>query len=374
MREHLNAALFDLKRSAIREFSKLANAKAGCIKLTLGEPDFRTPAPISAQVTASLSAGETHYIDNNGTLELRQAIAAHEQKHGLNYAPDEIILTAGATEALFVALFGILEPNDEVIIPQPAFVLYEEQVKMCRGKVVPLDTSADGFQIRAERLEPLISARTKAIVLNSPNNPTGAVYDTESLDAVYHAVRDRNIFIICDDVYRDLVYDGAFHSFAERRELKEKILYIQSFSKPYAMTGWRMGWLIADSSIKERLELVHQFTVVSTPAPFQRACITALEQDIGAFRDEYRARRDYCVKRLTAMGLSFPRPDGAFYLFPKVGGDSAAFCRTLIDEAGVALTPGICFGMEGYARLSYACSMHDLQNGLDRLEKFLKTR
>ena len=376
MRNHMNEAVYDLRRSAIREFSALASARKDCIRLTLGEPDFATPEPICLAAAASVAAGDTHYIENNGSHELRSRIAEHErEKHGLEYRADEIIITAGATEALFVSLLGILNPGDEVIIPVPAFVLYEEIVRLARGIPVHLDTSADGFQIDRAKLESKMSDRTKAIILNSPNNPTGCVYAEESLSAVYEAAKDRNIFVICDDVYRTLCYTDDLHSFAENRDLKEKIIVVQSFSKPYAMTGWRMGYLMADHPVKERLELIHQFDIVSTPAMFQKACQTALETDTSYMVSEYRARRDYITDRLKEAGMKLTTPEGAFYVFPDISGygmDSMTFAKHLLDEAGVAVTPGIAFGSDSHVRISYCCGMEALREGMDRIQGFLK--
>ena len=377
MRDRLNTTLFTARRSAIREFSNRAAQTPDCVRLTLGEPDFDTPAPIRAAVPAALDTGKTHYIANNGVPELRAAIAAFEREtHGLDYAAEDVIVTAGATEALFVALFGVLNPGDEVIVPQPGFVLYEQIVNLARGVTVPLDTAPHRFQLRREALEACLTERTKAIVLNSPNNPTGAVYDQESLEAVRDLVRDRDIFVICDDVYRRLCYDLEYHSFAEYRDLREKILVVQSFSKTWAMTGWRMGWLLADASVRERLELIHQFMVTSTPAPFQDAAVTALRQDPAPMVEEYRQRRALVLRRLGEMGLDITAPDGAFYAFPSIaryGMGSMEFCTRLLREGGVAVTPGAAFGANDHVRLSYCCARDELEKGLDRLESFLHT-
>lgn len=373
MREHLNPAVFNLRRSTIREFSALAAAKEGCIRLTLGEPEFDTPAPVGTALVQALENGETHYIANNGTLALRERIARFErEQNGLETSADEVIVTAGATEGLMVALMGVLEKGDEVIIPTPAFVLYEQLVLLCGGTPVAFDTAENDFQIR--QLQNAVTERTKAIILNTPNNPTGTLLDEESLQEVYRAVSGKPIFVLCDDVYRQLIYTENYHSFTEFKELKEQIILIQSFSKPYAMTGWRMGYLIAHPDIKERLELIHQFCIVSTPSLFQRSAMAALECDTSAFVEKYKARRDYAVSRLRAMGLEVTEPQGAFYVFPSIkrfGIPSGEFCKRLIDEGGVALTPGFCFGAEGYVRLSYCCSDKDLQEGLNRLEKFI---
>ena len=372
MRDRLNEAVYSARRSPIREFSQLAAKTPDCIRLTLGEPDFDTPEPVCEAAVEALAAGETHYIENNGAPELREKIAAFEK--GLNYAADEVIVTVGATEAIFAALFGILNPGDEVIVPLPAFVLYERIIGLCRAVLVPLDTREDAFQIAPDKLSALITPRTKAIILNSPNNPTGCVYDKASLEAVYNAVKEKGIFVLCDDVYRGLRYGDDYHSFAEFQDLREQIIVVQSFSKPYAMTGWRVGYLMADRSVKERLELLHQFMVTSSPAPFQRACIAALDYDFQDMVANYRRRRDYILSRLRGMGLEVRTPEGAFYVFPsiaKFGMGSNEFCARLLTEAKVALTPGLCFGADDHVRISYCCGDHALTEGMDRLEGFL---
>lgn len=377
MRDRMNPSVHTLRRSAIREYSALAARTPGCVRLTLGEPDFDTPQEVCEEACSRIRQGDTHYIQNSGTQELRSRIAEYERTcSGLDYSPDEIIVTAGATGALFVSLLGILSPGDEVIIPMPAFVLYEEIVHLCGASCVYLDTSPYGFGIDREALSALVTDRTKAVILNSPNNPTGAVYDEESLRAVYDAVRGRDIFVICDDVYRQLYYGDEYHSFAEYRDLREQILEVQSFSKPYAMTGWRMGYLMGDRSVIERLELIHQFSVVSTPSMFQSACVTALGTDPDEMVREYRYRRDYVLDRLSGMGLETVVPEGAFYVFPSIrefGMDSGEFARRLISEAGVAVTPGFAFGSDTNIRISYCCSRESLKEGLDRMERFIRT-
>ena len=376
MTERLNTALYTARRSAIREFSNLAARTPGCVRLTLGEPDFATPAPVCSSVGTALDAGQTHYIPNNGTMALRERIATYSrERHGLECGPENVIVTAGAAEALFIALFGILNPGDEVIVPSPAFVLYREIVNLCRGVTVDLPTEDTSYQIRSENLTGLITPRTKAVILNSPHNPTGTVYDAESLETVYRAVKGREIFVICDDVYRDLFYGDGFHSFAEFSDLREQILVAQSFSKSFAMTGWRMGWLQCGASLRERLELVHQYMITSTPAPFQEACITALEQDNSPMIREYTARRRLVLDRLSHMGLDTVEPAGAFYVFPSIsrfGLGSTEFCTRLLLEAGVAVTPGAAFGADDHIRISYCCGEEDIRLGLDRLEGFLR--
>lgn len=375
MKEKLNNAVYGLKKSAIREFSRLAKETPGCIALTLGEPDFDTPSPIRLAAEQSLENHETHYIENSGLYLLRERIAHFEkEKHGFDCKAEQVIVTSGATEALFVAIYGVLNPGDEVIIPTPAFVLYEEIVKLARGATRHLDTSKDGFQITEKALRDLVTDKTKAIVLNSPNNPTGTILDEKSLKAVHDIAKEKDIFVICDDVYRELVYTDDYHSFCEFYDLKDRTFLVQSFSKPYAMTGWRMGYLISPPEIVSSLALVHQFVVVSTASPFQKAAITALDFDPVELKKTYAKRRAYMLGRLKNMGLDLPEPQGAFYMFPSIkrfGLDSATFCTRMIKEAGLAATPGFCFGSDDHIRLTYCYSDEHLKEGLDRLEKFL---
>ncbi len=375
MKEKLNSTVYSLKKSAIREFSRLAKETPGCVALTLGEPDFDTPSPIRSVAEQSLENHETHYIENSGLMSLRNRIAGFEKdKHGFDCSSDQVIVTSGATEALFVALYGVLNPGDEVIIPTPAFVLYEEIVKLARGVTVHLDTSADAFQITEKALRSLVTDKTKAIVLNTPNNPTGTILNEKSLKAVHDIAKEKDIFVICDDVYRELVYTDDYHSFCEFEDLRDRTFLVQSFSKPYAMTGWRMGYLISPKDIAPSLALVHQFVVVSTPAPFQKAAIRALDYDPVELKETYRKRRTYMLSRLQKMGLDVPNPQGAFYMFPSIrrfGLDSATFCTRMIKEAGLAATPGFCFGSDDHIRLTYCYSDGQLKEGLDRLEKFL---
>ncbi|MBP5756147.1 MAG: pyridoxal phosphate-dependent aminotransferase [Spirochaetales bacterium] len=375
MKEKLNSAVYGLKKSAIREFSRLAKETPGCIALTLGEPDFDTPSPIRLAAEQSLENHETHYIENSGLYLLRERIAHFEkEKHGFDCKAEQVIVTSGATEALFVALYGVLNPGDEVIIPTPAFVLYEEIVKLARGVTRHLDTSKDGFQITEKALRDLVTDKTKAIVLNSPNNPTGTILNEKSLKAVHDIAKEKDIFVICDDVYRELVYTDNYHSFCEFDDLKDRTFLVQSFSKPYAMTGWRMGYLISPPEIISSLALVHQFVVVSTASPFQKAAITALDFDPVELKKTYAKRRAYMLGRLKNMGLDLPEPQGAFYMFPSIrrfGLDSATFCTRMIKEAGLAATPGFCFGSDDHIRLTYCYSDEHLKEGLNRLEKFL---
>ena len=372
----LNTALDDLRPSGIRRFSMLAAQTPGCVSLTLGEPGEGTPATISARVQAGLDAGKTHYPPNNGWAELKAAVCHHMEERGMLYAPDEVIVTSGATEALFATLTAMLNPGDEVIVPMPAFLLYESVVRLARATVVPLDTAACGFQITADALTSVITERTKAIVLTSPNNPTGVCLSPQSLDAVADLATRHSFYVICDDVYDQLVYTDSYEGFAHRHpEMREQTVVVNSFSKPYAMTGWRLGWLAAPAALTEQVAKVHQYAISSVVSFTQDAAIEALSTDVTTMRESYRARRDLVLRRLAGMGLACVHPDGAFYAFPsirKLGLTSEEFCTRAIREAGVALVPGSIFGAEGHVRLSYACDPVTLRRGLDRLEGFVE--
>ena len=371
----LNYNLAALKRSQIRVFTNLARETPGCAMLTIGEPDFDTPEAIKAAAMAAIADNHTHYAPNQGTPALRQAIADFETRRGNPTTPEQVLVTIGACQALFTALLGILNPGDEVILPTPCFNLYESIIAIAGGKVVPLDTSRTGFQIDAAQLNAAITPRTKAIVINSPCNPTGTIFGEESLAAVKNAILGKPIFLVWDGVYNQLTY-GDCPDLSLDPELKEQTILCQSFSKPYAMTGWRIGYLTCPDYVMDRLLLLSAFTITAVPTFLQDAAITALTCDPADMREIYRRRRDYVCGRLTDMGLNYPQPEGAFYVFPEIsqfGMTSEEFCTRMIREGKLAAVPGSCFGAEGYIRLSYCYSDAELETALDRPEAFLQT-
>ena len=370
----MNHNLEKLQRSGIRVFTNLARQTPDCRMLTIGEPDLDTPKEIRAAAARAMEAGQTHYAPNQGTESLRKAIAAFETRRGRPTEPSEVLVTVGATQALNAALTGILNPGDEVIIPTPAFSLYDSIVTAAGAKSVFLDVSRTGFQITREALEGCLTERTKAIVLNSPNNPTGVVLNEASLEAVAQAVRQRDIYLLCDNVYGALSYVDC-PDLTLKEDLRDKTILCQSFSKPYAMTGWRVGYLAGPEALISRLLLLSAAQIAAVPTFVQAAAETALTLDVSPMRELYRARRDYVTGRLKAMDLYFPEPEGAFYVFPsieKFGIPSWEFCTRMIQEGGLAAVPGICFGTEGYIRLSYCYSDRELREGLDRLEGFIE--
>lgn len=371
----LNEHLSPLQRSGIRLYTNLAKTVPDCVMLTIGEPDFDTPAPIKAAAIAALDQNRTHYAPNQGVDALRQQIAAFETRRGMACTPEQVLVTAGATGALYTALTGILNPGEEVIIPTPAFPLYESITLAAGGKPVLLDISKDGFQLTKEALSAAITEKTKAILLNSPNNPSGTVLSKASLDAVKQLVQGKPIYIICDNVYQGLS-SVPCPDLSLDETLSQQLFLCQSFSKPYAMTGWRVGYLIGPEEVMARLLLLHAAQVAAIPTFLQDACITALSVDTAPMAEVYARRRAYVCSRLTQMGLKFPQPEGAFYVFADISGFSASdeeFCTRLIKEGRVATVPGSCFRCPGYIRISYCCADEALEKGLDRLEQFLQT-
>ena len=319
MEASTNSDLALLATSDIRRFNVLAAKDDGCVRLTLGEPEFPTPAPVCEAVARSLAKGQTHYPPNNGRPDLLEALSTYMRRHGLGYGPEELVVTCGATEALSATLMAILDPGDEVVVPTPAFGLYETIVRAAHGRVATLDTSCSGFQIRERDLRGVVGPKTRAIVITSPNNPTGCVLDSESLDAVAGVAAERGLVVVCDDVYNRLCYEEGYERFAPRHpELRDQTVVVDSFSKPWAMMGWRLGWLAAAPALKSQIQKMHQYLVSSVPSFLQEAAVVALGCDVEPMRQTYRRRRDYVVGRLEQMGLPVQRPAGAFYAFPDV--------------------------------------------------------
>ena len=371
----MNDYVNQLIPSGIRRFTALAKATPGCVSLTIGEPDLDTPQPIRDAAAAAITAGRTHYAPNRGTDALRKAIAEFETKRGMPCKPENVLVTVGATGALNTALSCILHPGDEVIIPTPAFSLYESITVAAGAKPVFLDLEKTDFQIDAAPLKACITPRTRAIVINSPCNPTGVALSRESLQAVADASKQHDLFVLCDNVYMGLSEPGI-PDLSLDFDLGDRLLYCQSFSKPYAMTGWRIGYLIAGEALIDKFVLLQAAQIAAVPTFIQDAAITALLTDISLEQEVFRKRRTYVSERLKAMGLSFPEPKGAFYLFPSIetfGLDSETFCTRMITEGGVAAVPGSAFRCEGRIRISCCYSDAELKEGLDRLEQFIHT-
>ena len=371
----LNQNLTSLKRSQIRVFTNLAKETPGCASLTIGEPDLDTPEAIKLAAMEALRANQTHYAPNQGTPALREAVAEFETRRGNPTNPEQVLITVGACQALFTALLGILNPGEEIIVPTPGFGLYETIATIAGARTVHLDVSKTGFRITKEALDAVITDKTKAIIINSPCNPTGVIFHEESLAAVKQAVLGKSIFVISDNVYQSLSY-APCPDISCDPDLKDQMILCQSFSKPWAMTGWRVGYLVCPGYVMERLLLLSAATITAVPTFLQSAAITALKTPVDPMKAVYAKRRDYVMTRLRAMGLEFPVPEGAFYVFvniAKFGLDSATFCTRMIREGKLAAVPGSCFGADDYIRLSYCYSDAELKTGLDRLEAFIAT-
>ena len=370
----MNQNLLNMKPSGIRRFTAMAKAVPDCKMLTIGEPDFDTPAPIREAAAKAMEQGLTHYAPNRGTDSLRSAIAGYETNRGMECSMDNILITIGAAGALNTAMMGLLNPGEEVIIPTPAFPLYESLTLSAGAVPVFLDLKKTDFQIEKSALEAVITLKTRMIVLNSPNNPTGSVLSQRSLEIVAELAQKYDFYIICDNVYAALS-EERLPDLTLVPQLRDRVILCQSFSKPWAMTGWRIGWLAAPAELVERLYVLQAAQITSVPTFIQKAAETALTISPGEMAQVYRKRREMVCARLDQMGLTYPKPEGAFYVFPdiaKFGMDSETFCTRLIHEGGLAAVPGSCFGCEGHIRLSYCYADEELKESLDRLEKFIQ--
>jgi aminotransferase len=367
--------------SGIRRFFDIAATMEDVISLGIGEPDFVTPQRIIQAGIRSLEEGHTHYTSNSGILELREALAAHlERLYGVRYDPEqELLITVGVSEALYLALTAILDPGDEVIVPQPCFVAYEPEVLFAGGTpvILPLRVE-DAFQIRAEALEPLITPRTKALLIGYPNNPTGAVMPREGLLRVAEIAQKHDLLVISDEIYDRLVYGAEHTCFASLPGMRERTILLGGFSKSYAMTGWRIGYAAAPAEVMAAMRKVHQYTIMSAPTTAQIAALEALrhgEEEVERMRQEYDRRRRLIVGGLNAIGLPCFEPRGAFYAFPSIaasGMTSEEFSLRLLEEEKVAVVPGSAFGAggEGFVRCSYATAYEKIEEALERMARF----
>ena len=352
------------------------------ISLSVGEPDFATPYHIREAAIEAISQGKTFYTPSKGFLSLRKEISAvMERKYDLSYDPaTEVLVTIGASEAIEVALITLLNEGDEVIVVSPSYISYEPIITMFGGKIVNIETlESEGFRLTPEALKAKLSDKTRLVILNYPNNPSGAIMNREDLEAIADVLRDTDVHILSDEIYSELTYQGTHVSLASLPGMREKTLVVNGFSKAYAMTGWRLGYVCAPKDIIDALTKYHQYAVLCAPTISQFAGIEALkngDEDIVHMREEYDMRRRFVVKRLNDMGLSTANPLGAFYVFVNVkstGMGSVEFCDALLDSKKVALIPGTAFGIsgEGYVRLSYSYSINHIQEALSRIEAFL---
>jgi aminotransferase len=384
--EFLSERIRAMPPSGIRRFFDMLAEMKDVISLTIGEPDFTTPEPITRAAIASLEAGQTHYTANGGIFELRRLIAVDlEARYGVSYDPrSELIITVGASEALDASLRAICDPGDEVIYHEPCFVAYAPCIALAGGVPVAVATTdATDFRLTAEMVEAAITPRTKAVFLGYPNNPTGAVLDRAELEAIGRVVEDHDLLVISDEIYDRLVYGGHEHvAFSSLPGMRERTVLLGGFSKSFAMTGWRIGYAAAPAEIMAGIAKVHQYGIMCAPTAAQFAAIEALrsgEPFVRAMHDEYDRRRQLMTDRLNEIGLLCFEPRGAFYCFPDVtvtGLDDEAFAQELLREEHVAVVPGSAFGPSGagHVRACYATAYEEIAEAMDRIERFVKAR
>ena len=373
----LNKRLTDIKARSQRAFLEKAKATEGAVLLTAGEPDFGISDGVRIHLSKSIEHGKTHYASPEGDYFVRRAIVDYENRvTGAVYSTDEVIVTVGASEGLYLAFQTILNPGDEVIIPMPAVSLYETDVHLAGGVPVFLDTSKDEFQIDAEKLNALVTDKTKAILINSPNNPTGVVYTEESVRAVAEAVKDRPIFVLCDDAYCHVYFGGniapAFHT--RFPELRDRTLVIKSLSNSNALPGFRIGYIFGPEDVIAPMKTLHSAMVTSVVSLFQDPIVETCHTGIAGMMEAYKGRRDYVYERLEAMGIPHGNTEGTFYVLADIrrfGMGAEEFCQRMLEEAGVAVMPGTCYGIEGYVRISTAAMLSQLKMGMGRMETFV---
>lgn len=377
--DHVN----ELKPSGIRKFFDLASKMENVVSLGVGEPDFVTPWNVIEASYHSLERGYTAYTANAGLWELRKELSVFlEANYQVAYNPeDQLLVTVGASQAIDLACRAILNPGDEVIVIEPSFVSYVPTIRLAGGVPVIVEaTEEHAFKVQAEQIEKAITSKTKALLICSPNNPTGAVLSKEEMEQISEVAIAHDLIVFSDEIYADLIYDEAFTSFASIPGMIERTILISGFSKAFAMTGWRLGYAAGPKTIVEAMTKIHQYTIMCASTMAQHGALEALRNGKGSvleMKTSYRQRRNYVVKSLREMGLSCHLPGGAFYVFPSIkstGLDSEAFAEALLEDQRVAVVPGNVFGEsgEGYIRCSYATSMKQLTEAMKRMRRFME--
>ena len=381
--ELLAPAAKAMRPSGIRKFFDLAADMPHCISLGVGEPDFKTPWSVRDAGIRSLELGRTKYTANSGLKELRGEICNYLQRRfDLHYKEENILVTVGGSEAIDLTIRAVVQPGDEVIIPEPCFVCYEPITQLTGGVPVHIATRAeDQFRLTADQLRAAITPRTKLLIFPYPNNPTGAVMSAAEMEEIAAILRETNVLVLSDEIYSELTYGLDRHvSIASLPGMAERTIVVNGFSKSYAMTGWRLGWAMGPKELMRHICKIHQFGIMSAPTTAQFAGIEAIrtgDDDIARMRDQYDLRRRYLLGELRSMGLDCFEPEGAFYIFPSIestGLTSEEFCERLLHEQEVAVIPGSAFGAsgEGHVRISYSYSMKHLREACSRMRKFLE--
>ena len=382
MRNPLSDTIVNIPPSGIRKFFDVVSEMKGAISLGVGEPDFDTPWHIRDEGIYSLEKGRTFYTSNAGLKELKIEISKYlDRRFGLSYDYNkEMLVTVGGSEAIDIAMRAMLDPQDEVLIPQPSYVSYVPCCVLANGTPVPIELKAENeFRLTAEELEAAITPKTKLLVMPFPNNPTGAVMEKKDLEAVAEVVKKHDLFVLSDEIYAELTYLDNHVSIASIPGMRERTIVINGFSKSHAMTGWRLGYACGPEVIIKQMLKIHQFAIMCAPTTSQYAAVEALrngDEDVAMMREEYNGRRRYVLERFKEMGLSCFEPFGAFYAFPCIkdlGMTSDEFATKLLQTKKVAVVPGTAFGAcgEGFLRISYAYSLDDLRIALDRVAEFV---
>lgn len=378
----LSDKIKSVKPSGIRKFFDIAGTMEGVISLGVGEPDFSTPWVIRKSAIQVLERKHIIYGPNKGVLPLRQAISRRiEKKHAVKYDPDrEVIVTVGGSEAIDLAVRGLLDPGDEVLVVEPCFVCYAPLVELMGGVPVSVPTRIENnFKLTVDDFRDKVTERTKILILPFPNNPTGAIMTKEDLEPIAEFLRDTNIIVLTDEIYSELTYGREHFSIIELEGMRERTVYVNGFSKAYAMTGWRLGYLAAPEPIVSQIAKIHQYGIMCSPYISQNAAVVALDScddEVAKMVGEYNVRRRFLVSEFNRLGLTCFDPEGAFYVFPCIkstGLTSEEFCERLLYENKVAAVPGSAFGAsgEGYIRISYAYSLKHLMEAMERIEQFL---
>ena len=382
MRNPLSDKIVSIEPSGIRKFFDIVNEMKDAISLGVGEPDFDTPWHIREEGIYSLERGRTFYTSNAGLKELKEEIAAYlDRRFDLPYDPGhEIVVTIGGSEAIDAAFRAMLNPGDEVLLPQPSYVSYEPCIVLADGVPVPIALrEEDGFKLTKELLLGAITDKTKILVMPFPNNPTGAIMTKEDLEEIVDVIIEKDLFVISDEIYSELTYGSNHVSIASFPGMKERTIVINGFSKSYAMTGWRLGYACGPRVIMDQILKIHQYAIMCAPTTSQYAAVSALKKgdaDVERMRTAYNQRLNYLMRRFDKMGLQCFEPFGAFYVFPSIkefGLTSEEFATRLLQQEKVAVVPGTAFGTsgEGYVRISYAYSIEDLKEALERVEHFI---
>lgn len=377
----ISDTLKDIKPSGIRKFFDLLADMGDVTALTVGQPDFVTPWHIREAAIQSLERGHTYYTSNAGFSELRLEIAKYmKRRFNLDYSADETLVTVGGSEAVDMVIRSLINPGDEVILPMPAFVCYEPIARMAGAKVVIVNTKAEnGFKLTPDELRAAITPKTKLLILSYPNNPTGAVLDREELSVLADVLRDTDVAILSDEIYAELTYGKTHVSIASIDGMRERTVIVSGFSKAFAMTGWRLGYLCGPRAWVKQMTKLHQYAIMCAPTMSQFAAIEALKNgdgDISEMVAEYNRRRVFLADGLRSIGLPVIMPEGAFYIYPYIGGfglSSEEFCQRLLTEEKCAIVPGTAFGEcgDGYARISYAYSVKHIAEALEKIERFV---